>query len=339
MSQWAPVLAEQPPVLSLGPEVLSLRVNPATRDGHGYLIGSMRASDVIEYHRGVVPISAYPSLSSSWRSLVANGRLLRALPGIGLDAGLAEEPRPWIRAVQLWKPNAVIGGGAAAALTFAPELQLTSLHVYCETRQQDVGPLRLHRMMLPAHMVMCLGAGALRVTTPAATCLTAGLEGDLTPGTTGLRLGAVSVAGLKTTANSWRTRRSNALAEVVRDLSGNPWSIAEVQAHRLFRKAGITGWFGNHRIRVGSRTLVLDVAIPEAKVAFEINSFQFHSSREAMLHDSVRANALTALGWRVYTLTPGQITQHEEETGEFIRSVVWEQHRWAGKRQTDRRFS
>lgn len=271
-------------------------------------------------HDGVVRVADYPELRSAWSRQAQLKKVVRALPGVVVDAALVRDPVAWMRAVYAWDPNAVVAGRAAASLTFAPGLSVTLVSVYTDSRLADRGPIRFRHHALESELTAWVGD--LRVTTPAATGLTAALDGDFEPATAALRLSLTKVGDLTECARRLRVRPRIRVSEVLRDLSGNPWSVAEVQAHRLLRGAGVTGWVGNYPVVLQGSRYVIDLAFPRSKVAFEINSFEFHSSKQAMMRDAGRANAMLAAGWRSYVLMPTQITDYPEETLDFIRVVV-----------------
>lgn len=249
---------------------------------------------------------------------------MQALPGIAMDAGLVEDPRAWIRAVSLWNPNAVVAGAAAAAITFDEETPLTTVPVYVKDRVADRGPLRFIAGDLDPELLQY--EGGIRVTNPAATAVTAGLAGQFGPGTAALRKHRTSPGKIAEAAEAFPLRSRPRARGVALDLSGNPWSPAEVDCHRLFRKAGITGWVGNVEVWLSGARYVPDVSLRGARIAFEVDSFQHHGSREAMEQDSGRRNQFLSHGWRSYTLLPSQIRDLEEETIAFVRSVVWRNH-------------
>ena len=74
--------------------------------------------------------------------------------------------------------------------------------------------------------------------------------------------------------------------------------------HRLLRRAGITGWLPNHDVWVhGELIAVIDVAIPEAMLAVEIDGMAFHVAEDRFQRDRTRQNALVGLGWTVLRFT------------------------------------
>lgn len=284
----------------------------------------MKAHEIIDLNNGIVSIGNHTSIKSQWSELVTKGRLLRPLPGVVMDPGLEDDPRAWIRAVQLWNPNAVIAGRAAAALTFEPDLEFKLVHVHAETKLGDRGPLQFRRHPIPSDLLTWVGD--VRVTDVSATAMTAALEGDYRPATTALRKDLTTIESLVGLSKSWAPGRPGPARAVVRALAKEPWSVAEADAHALFREIGATGWVGNHEVKIDGKSYFIDIAFPGLKVGFEINSFQFHSSKEAMARDSSRLNALIADGWRMYSLMPSQIRDQRDETGEFVKARL-------GKRQ------
>ena len=227
--------------------------------------------------------------------------------------------------MSLWNPNAIIAGSAAAALTFDPSLRPREILVYAKGTLADRGPLRFRRDRIdPA---LTTWRNGIRMTGHVGTVLTAGLEGDLATGTTALRHGLVRPEDIAEHAASWTARRAPQARSVAHALSGNPWSVAEVEAHELFRSAGIRGWEGNQEVWLCGHRFVPDISIPATRTAFEVNSYEYHSSPDALERDGTRLNAFISAGWRSYSLTPRQIRDHPAEAIEFVRSVVWRRHR------------
>lgn len=291
----------------------------------------MRAQDILIAHHGVVRMVEHRTQRTSWWRGLQDGRLLQPLPGIVMDAGLAHDPRAWIRSVALWSPHAVIAGRAAAAMTFAPLIDVETVTVYARGRLPDRGPIRFRRSAIAPDFLDW--SNGIRVTVPVATALTAGLENDFVPATTALRQRLISPADIAASAQRWSRHTAARARRVAEALSNNPWSPAEVDAHALFRRAGVRGWQGNPEVWLDGTRLVPDIGLIEARMAFEIDSFEFHSSNEAMERDAARKNRFLAAGWRSYALTPRQIRDHPEETAAFIRSVVWKRHLTLGPRR------
>lgn len=287
--------------------------------------GGVRIQDVISEKRGVVAVAEHPTLRSSWSRLTKRGELRWAFPGVVIHRDLEQDPASWARAVSAWRPEAVVSGRFAAVAAMGLDLEVTDLLVLLRKPPAARGPVRFLPVRPPDQLVTM--GGDLRFTTAEATCLASGLVDEFAPATEALRLGLVSVGSLRQVCREWPGRLRGERSAVLARLAQNPWSVAELQLHDLLRESGIVGWSGNYPVRLDGRVHPLDVALPEMRIGFEVNSFQFHSSREAMARDSSTMNALTRAGWRVYVLTPAQISRHPIETCEFIRSVVNRRHR------------
>lgn len=285
----------------------------------------MTPEDIVSTQHGLVATREYKRLRTSWTRLIKRGILIRALPGVLMDRGLAEDARAWIRAVTMWDPNAAVAGSAAALLTIDPDIAVAAVDVFADTKLQDRGMIRFHRRKLPSELL--LYQGDRRVASPDLAALTAALRGEFEPATTALRKGAVTVDSLTSLANAWPLRDSREARTVAQRLSRNPWSVPEVEFHDLLRQAGISGWKGNHTVVIEGRLRHLDVAIEESRVGIEVNSFAHHSTRLAMERDYGRLNSLTREGWRMYSVTPHQIRHLPDETIAFVQSIVGRRHR------------
>lgn len=74
--------------------------------------------------------------------------------------------------------------------------------------------------------------------------------------------------------------------------------------HRLLRRAGMTRWLPNFPFWVdGELVAVLDVAMPEHRLAIEVDGWAFHSDTERFQRDRTRQNALQVSGWTVLRFT------------------------------------
>jgi very-short-patch-repair endonuclease len=58
-----------------------------------------------------------------------------------------------------------------------------------------------------------------------------------------------------------------------------------------------------HRVEVGGQLYVVDFALPEIKVAIEIDGLEVHSTRAALDHDLQRQNRLVLDGWHLLRYT------------------------------------
>ena len=58
-----------------------------------------------------------------------------------------------------------------------------------------------------------------------------------------------------------------------------------------------------HPLRIGGRSIRIDLAYPERKVAVELDGWEFHRTRSAFDDDRRRANLLVAHGWTLVRFT------------------------------------
>lgn len=80
-------------------------------------------------------------------------------------------------------------------------------------------------------------------------------------------------------------------------------SAPEARLARLLVSGGLPKPIQQYSVRVGTRTLRIDLAYPSMMVAIEYDGWDFHSSRTAFDADRARANELELLGWTVLRFT------------------------------------
>jgi very-short-patch-repair endonuclease len=74
-------------------------------------------------------------------------------------------------------------------------------------------------------------------------------------------------------------------------------SELEERVYEAIRAAGLPLPVPQHQIVVGGRRRRLDFAYPEARVALEIDGFEWHSSRQAFDDDRLRGNEIALAGY------------------------------------------
>ncbi|NED67277.1 DUF559 domain-containing protein, partial [Streptomyces sp. SID10244] len=84
------------------------------------------------------------------------------------------------------------------------------------------------------------------------------------------------------------------------------------------QRSNVTGWVTN--LPVGG--YILDLAIPEHKIAIEIDGFAYHSDAEAFQHDRERQNDLIANGWTVLRFTWHDLTTRPQWVLAQIRAAI-----------------
>ncbi|WP_433787029.1 DUF559 domain-containing protein [Actinomycetospora sp. CA-101289] len=96
-------------------------------------------------------------------------------------------------------------------------------------------------------------------------------------------------------------------------------SEAERRAHRLVRRAGLTGWRANAEIILPGFGRVLgDLVFEAERVVVEIDGWAYHRDLRAFLRDGPRQSALAAAGWVV--LRTHWYELHEDPDG-FVRAL------------------
>lgn len=77
-------------------------------------------------------------------------------------------------------------------------------------------------------------------------------------------------------------------------------SELERLAVSLLRRAGISGFEPNFTVRLTTgRTVEIDIAFPDHRIAIELDGYAFHSGAEAFRADLRRSNALMRDGWTI----------------------------------------
>jgi very-short-patch-repair endonuclease len=80
-------------------------------------------------------------------------------------------------------------------------------------------------------------------------------------------------------------------------------SDRELAVSRILRRAGLPPPVPQFRVRIGSRTYILDYAYPRESVTLEFDGWDVHGTFSAFHADRQRARALVAVGWRLVLVT------------------------------------
>lgn len=257
----------------------------------------------ISYGSGPTRRRDHPDDTAALDHAIRTGRLRRVLPGVYLPTDLAADRDQLLRAAMLWAPDAVVTGAAAAAKQFWPELSHDDIDL-AVPRQRRARPagFRISHRKVPRHLVW--RRDGVRYTSPALTALD--LCPQLGPEVIDRALFSRRVtperlrAALQSCPNrdGNNTRRSHIL-----DARGNPWSVAERRTHRILDEAGITGWVGNPRLRLGEDGDCYhpDILFRRQRLVIEVDGWAYHRDREAFESDRARSRAFALAG---YTILP-----------------------------------
>ena len=229
--------------------------------------------------------------------LLAEGAIARVLPGVYARAAVARQSEVRCAAVRRWDPDAVIGGLAAAKLSFSPRARVTSIDVMSQRKRRGPRWLSLSRSRIPPEHVATDGDG-LRITRAAWTAVAQAARDDGDAIDNALRERVATLTDLKQAVIDQCGRRGTPTRRaVVRDSRSKPWSQGERRLHRELRSAGIKGWVANHWVTLSNGSAALDVAFPGLPLYLEFDGKWSHDNPEAFEKDRVRQNQLyTELG-------------------------------------------
>jgi very-short-patch-repair endonuclease len=120
-----------------------------------------------------------------------------------------------------------------------------------------------------------------------------------------VRLGTIDADTLLDAVRREPGRAGNtALRKLVAGIEPGADAESERILHRLLRRAGITGWVPQYRVRLASGFAFIDIAFPDQRLAIEVDGRRPHGKdAEQFESDRTRQNELIAAGWRVLRFT------------------------------------
>jgi very-short-patch-repair endonuclease len=260
------------------------------------------------------------------RGLVKRGDVVSVLPGVYAARPVADTfiRRAW--AAALWS-GGIVSHASAAQLWELPARLSTAIHVIVErpVHRKATG-VRLHRPSSAGPLTT--NFDGLHVTTRTTTII------DLLRSEPhrdardlfdrSLQQGWLDVAAAHQAALDGRGLAGNAQLRML--LCGiEPGAQAESERllHRLLKRAAITGWVPQYRVRIASGFAYIDVAFPERMLAVEVEGRLFHDERSDRFEsDRRRSNELTALGWRVLRVTWQMLSRDPAEVAAKIRLTL-----------------
>ncbi len=241
------------------------------------------------------------------RRLVGRRDLLRLLPGVYTPRPVPTSfiQRAW--AAVLWS-GGTLSHYSAAQLWQLPvtTTKVTHLIVSPDYRPTASG-LVLHRVGLRPQSATIVDG--LPVTTRSMTTLDL-LRGEPLRSAHSLldravQYGWVDVRDLERAVRDQPGRTGNdQLRRLVARIEPGADAESERVLHRLLRRAAVTGWVAQYRVRLTSGFAYLDVAFPAHRLAIEVDGRRYHDERsDAFEGDRTRQNELQLLGWRVLRFT------------------------------------
>jgi very-short-patch-repair endonuclease len=266
---------------------------------------------------GLVSRRAHPELERVLDGLLARREIEAVLPGVYTLPGLGVMPQIRMAALQLYERDAIFLEHAAAHLTFWPALPVDVVAAAVpRSRSLERRGFRLVRRTIPIELVM--DVHGRRATVPALTALDLGADAiDFA-----LREDAVTLDEMQATVDLISRHRGNGARRLVlQDSSGEPWSAAERQLHRLLREAGIDDWVGNLPVVIGESLYVIDVAFRRIKLAVEVDGRPYHGDAN-FESDRWRQNALMLAGWRILRFTWRMIEDYPRRVVAMVEDAL-----------------
>jgi very-short-patch-repair endonuclease len=91
----------------------------------------------------------------------------------------------------------------------------------------------------------------------------------------------------------------------------------------MLRRNRISGWLPNYDLwHDGELVAVLDVALPERRIAVEIDGMAYHVDVDRFRRDRSRQNALVRLGWTVLRFTWADLIERPGYVITTIRALA-----------------
>lgn len=310
-------------------------LSPELLHRHRRIIQLLNAA-VAEYGP-VLSRQRLPQLAKQLGRARSLGLMTPLLPGVVVVPELAHTFAAKAAAAALYRPDATIVGGAAARLTFWPELLPERIDVAARShlhsdhyrfRECDVPPR--FRMAMPVLTRLQAGLGWLCA--PELTAVLMADESDSQSIYASLRSRQVTVDSLSGAIDAIPYRRGNAARRrAVLRACTNPWSAGEALAHRVFNSYGLTGWVANLPVRCAGTKYYLDIAFRRHKLAVEIDGRRFHDSTpEQFEAERLRTLRLTRAGWTVVRVTYSMLVNSPGEVVQYLREILAQLERAAG---------
>jgi very-short-patch-repair endonuclease len=247
------------------------------------------------------------------RRRLRSGRLQSVRSGVYRIAGTPESWEQAVLAACLAVPGAAASFRCAAALWRFERFtdQVIEITVPARSRRRLEG-VTVHDSSVagPLHRAT---VGVVPVTSPARTlCDLTAIENWWTVERAvdeALRRKLVTLRALARVAedlDSRGRRRCTVMREILerRAPGYHPGdSDPEKRIADLLVCAGLPAPTRQYRVRLGTRTVRIDLCYPSAKIAIEYDSWGFHKGRQAFDNDRARANELVILGFSVLRFT------------------------------------
>jgi hypothetical protein len=286
----------------------------------------MRWQSVARVQGGVISVEQLAGAGTSRHAaarLASSGQLVRLARGVYLAGGA-----PYTFAARLWAAVLATGGllgrTTAGRLWGVWEADEPLVHVVLPHRRRVVVPagVVVHRQVIEPYEAR--HQSRLPVTSRRTTVLD--LMATLRRGDAGrladraMQRGWIVAEDCARRLGEQPHRPGNAqLRRIASMLGDGAAAESERLLHHLLRRAGVTGWVPNLPVWADGELIgVVDVGLPDRRVAIEIDGMAYHVDVDRFRHDRRRQNALVALGWTVLRFTWADLV---ERPGYVIAAV------------------
>jgi very-short-patch-repair endonuclease len=252
------------------------------------------------------------------RGLVSRRELHELLPTVYSPRPVPASFTQRLWAAVLWSDGGAVSHYSAGRIWAVGSDSTMTVHITVDDRRfrKPVPGVRLHRVRLdPADRALSHG---LPITTRARTvidllrCERYAAARDLRD--RALQQGWVDEVAIRRSVSAQLGRTGNTqLRRLLAELEVGAQAESERKLHAILRRAGITGWKPQYRVRLGPRVAYVDVALPAHKIALEVDGRRFHDDgSDRFSDDRERQNDLIAAGWRVLRFTWDMLTEHPD---------------------------
>ena len=258
----------------------------------------------------------------------AHGPWQTLLPGVYLTNSGAPSVKQRVTAAYLYAGKAIaITGPAALAWYSLPSVRTDEVDVLVplECGRKDVKFARLHRTRI---VPPCAREGVVRYASPqravADTVRRLNNFADIRSVVAGgVQRRKMTVADLAAELEAGPTRGSAQLRAALAEVADGVRSAAEGDLHSLVKRERLPEPMYNARLYVGNQLLAIpDAWWPQAGLAVEVDSREWHLSPADWEHTLARGARMTEHGILVMRFTPRQIRTTGREIASKIRSVL-----------------
>jgi very-short-patch-repair endonuclease len=260
------------------------------------------------------------------RGLLQRRDLIRLLPGVYSPRVVPTSFAQRVWAAALWS-GGTVSHRSAARLWELPVPASSTVHVIVDRPVHRRAPnVRLHRVPLAAQSIITLDG--LPVTNRAVTVIELLRSENLRTARDlldrALQRSWVDLDAVGQARRDGVGRAGNAqLRDLLDGVEPGAHARSEAALHRILRRAGVTGWEPQHRVRLPTGVAYLDLAFPDQRLVLEVDGKLFHDRlSDAFESDRARQNELILAGWRVLRFTWRMVNDDPDGVADRIRRAL-----------------